>query len=50
MVNVYGARLKTVLSNEKKHEKKALRQQGLALTGTSGRFSARLRRPAYFDW
>jgi hypothetical protein len=29
LINVYGARMKTVLINEKKNEKKALRQQGL---------------------
>jgi hypothetical protein len=49
MVNVYGARLKTVLSNEKKNEKKALRQQGLVSSGARRRFRP-ARRPAYFDW
>jgi hypothetical protein len=28
-INVYGARLKSMLSNEKRTKKKALRQQGL---------------------
>jgi hypothetical protein len=50
MVNVYGARLKSVLNNEKRTKKRPCDNKALFRPGAAGLFQLESTRSAYFDW